>query len=163
MSTMHAIVVFQEDFFKHGKGLRPMILNDVADRIGMDISTVMRVGNGKYVQTHFGVFELKYFFSEGLETESGEEVSSREVKKLLQNIVDNEDKEKPFSDQVLTDKLREKGFKVARRTVSKYRESMQIPVDRLRRQLIWPRFTWVEVNCLPGYQIGQITNFGHSV
>ncbi|HLR90121.1 MAG TPA: RNA polymerase factor sigma-54 [Balneolaceae bacterium] len=136
MSTMRAIVAFQEDFFKHGKGLRPMILNDVADRIGMDISTVSRVVNGKYVQTHFGVFELKYFFSEGLETESGEEVSSREVKKLLQNIVDNEDKEKPFSDQVLTDKLREKGFKVARRTVSKYRESMQIPVARLRRQLL---------------------------
>src|SRR5690625_3931441 len=81
MSTMRAIVAFQEYFFKHGKGLRPMILNDVADRIGIDISTVSRVVNGKYVQTHFGVFELKYFFSEGLETESGEEVSSREVKK----------------------------------------------------------------------------------
>lgn len=136
MSTMRTIVAFQEDFFKHGKGLRPMILNDVADRIGMDISTISRVVNGKYVQTHFGVFELKYFFSEGLETESGEEVSSREVKKLLQNMIDNEDKEKPYSDQLLTDKLKEKGFKVARRTVSKYRESMQIPIARLRRQLL---------------------------
>src|SRR5690625_8038557 len=102
----------------------------------MDISTVTRVLNGKYVLTHFGVFELKYFSSEGLETESGEEVSSREVKKLLQNIDDNEDKEKPFSDQILTNKLREKVLKVARRTVSKYRKNMQIPVARLQRQLI---------------------------
>ena len=136
METMRTIVALQEDFFKRGEGLKPMILKDVADRIEMDISTVSRVVNGKYVQTNFGVFELKYFFSEGLETESGEEISSREVKKLLENIIDSEDKEKPFSDQILTNKLREKGFKVARRTVSKYRESMQIPVARLRRQLL---------------------------
>lgn len=136
MGTMRTIVALQEDFFKHGEGLKPMILKDVADQIEMDISTVSRVVNGKYVQTNFGVFELKYFFSEGLETESGEEISSREVKKLLQNIIDNEDKEKPFSDQILTNKLKEEGFKVARRTVSKYRESMQIPVARLRRQLL---------------------------
>jgi RNA polymerase sigma-54 factor len=136
MKTMKTIVSLQEDFFKHGEGLKPMILKDVAERIEMDISTVSRVVNGKYVQTHFGVFELKYFFSEGLETDSGEDVSSREVKKILQDVIDNEDKNKPHSDQALTDLLKEKGYKVARRTVSKYRESLQIPVARLRKQII---------------------------
>ncbi|PKD42903.1 RNA polymerase factor sigma-54 [Rhodohalobacter barkolensis] len=136
MKTMRTIVSLQEDFFKHGDGLKPMILKDVADRIKMDISTVSRVVNGKYVQTNFGVYELKYFFSEGLETESGEDVSSREVKNVLQEIIDNEDKKKPYSDQALTNLLKEKGYKVARRTVSKYREQLQLPVARLRKQII---------------------------
>lgn len=136
MKTMKAIVSLQEDFFKYGEGLRPMILKDIAERIEMDISTISRVVNGKYVQTGFGVFELKYFFSEGLETDSGEDVSSREVKNLLQSIIDSEDKSKPLSDQALTKMLKEKGYKVARRTVSKYRENLQIPVARLRKQII---------------------------
>ncbi|WP_372906272.1 RNA polymerase sigma-54 factor, partial [Rhodohalobacter sp.] len=136
MKTMRTIVSLQEDFFKHGDGLKPMILKDVAERINMDISTVSRVVNGKYVQTNFGVYELKYFFSEGLETESGEDVSSREVKNVLQDIIDNEDKQKPYSDQALTNMLKEKGYKVARRTVSKYREQLQLPVARLRKQII---------------------------
>lgn len=136
MRTMRTIVALQDEFFKYGEGLRPMILKDVAERIGMDISTISRVVNGKYVQTNFGVYELKYFFSEGLETESGEDVSSREVKNILQDVIDHEDKQKPLSDQALTKILRQKGYKVARRTVSKYREKMQIPVARLRRQIL---------------------------
>lgn len=136
MKTMRTIVALQEDFFKHGEGLRPMILKDVAERIKMDISTVSRVVNGKYVQTNFGVYELKYFFSEGLETESGEDVSSREVKNVLQDVIDNENKKKPYSDQALTEILKKKGYKVARRTVSKYRENLQIPVARLRKQIV---------------------------
>ncbi len=136
MKTMRTIVALQEDFFKHGEGLKPMILKDVAERINMDISTVSRVVNGKYVQTNFGVYELKYFFSEGLETESGEDVSSREVKNILADVIQNENKKKPYSDQALTEILKEKGYKVARRTVSKYRENLQIPVARLRKQII---------------------------
>ncbi len=136
MNTMKTMVALQEDFFKYGDGLKPMILKDVAERIGMDISTVSRVVNGKYVQTNFGVYELKYFFNEGLETESGEEVSNREVKNILQTIIDDEDKRSPFSDQALADALNEKGYKVARRTVSKYREQLNEPVARLRRQII---------------------------
>ena len=106
------------------------------ERVNLDISTISRVVNGKYVQTHFGVFELKYFFSEGIETDSGEEVSSTEVKNAVQDIVDNENKKKPKSDQAIADELKEKGFKVARRTVSKYREQLNIPVARLRKQII---------------------------
>lgn len=136
MNIMKTIVALQEDFFKYGEGLKPMILKDVAERIGMDISTVSRVVNGKYVQTHFGVYELKYFFNEGLETDSGEEVSNREVKNILQNLIDNEDKQKPYSDQEITDMLNEKGYKVARRTVSKYREQLNEPVARMRKQVI---------------------------
>ncbi|MEX2600408.1 MAG: RNA polymerase factor sigma-54 [Balneolaceae bacterium] len=135
MRTMQTIVALQEEFFTYGEGLKPMILKDVAERVNLDISTISRVVNGKYVQTSFGVFELKYFFTEGLETESGEDVSSREVKNLLQDMIDGEDKTKPLSDQALTDRLIEKGFKVARRTVSKYREQLNIPVARLRRQI----------------------------
>lgn len=135
MNTMKTIVALQEDFFKHGEGLKPMILKDIAERVNLDISTISRVVNGKYVQTHFGVFELKYFFSEGLETESGEEVSSREVKSTLQEIVDNEDKQNPLSDQALAEKLKDKGYKIARRTISKYREQLNIPVARLRKQI----------------------------
>jgi RNA polymerase sigma-54 factor len=136
MNIMKTIVALQEDFFKYGENLRPMILKDVAERIGMDISTVSRVVNGKYVQTHFGVYELKYFFNEGLETDSGEEVSNREVKNVLQNIIDKENKRSPYSDQKLTDMLNEKGYKVARRTVSKYREQLNLPVARMRKQVI---------------------------
>jgi RNA polymerase sigma-54 factor len=136
MNTMQTIVALQENFFKHGEGLKPMILKDIAERVNLDISTISRVVNGKYVQTHFGVFELKYFFSEGLETESGEEVSSREVKNAVQDIVDNENKNKPLSDQAISDLLKEDGYKVARRTVSKYREKLNIPVARLRKQIM---------------------------
>jgi RNA polymerase sigma-54 factor len=135
--VMDAIVQLQEDFFRYGEGnLKPMILQDVADIIEMDISTVSRVVNGKYVQTEWGVYELKYFFSEGLETVDGEEVSNKEVKAILQRIVDNEDKSNPMSDQKLADALEEKGFKIARRTVSKYRKQLSIPVARLRKQIV---------------------------
>ena len=135
--VMDAIVQLQEDFFRYGEGnLKPMILQDVAEIIDMDISTVSRVVNGKYVQTEWGVYELKYFFSEGLETTSGEEVSNKEVKAILQDIVDNEDKSSPMSDQKLADALEERGFKIARRTVSKYRKQLGIPVARLRKEIV---------------------------
>jgi RNA polymerase sigma-54 factor len=135
--VMDAIVQLQEDFFRHGEGhLKPMILQDVAEIIDMDISTVSRVVNGKYVQTEWGVYELKYFFSEGLETVDGEEVSNKEVKAELQRIVDAEDKTDPMSDQELADALEEKGFKIARRTVSKYRKHLGIPVARLRKEIV---------------------------
>jgi RNA polymerase sigma-54 factor len=137
MLVMDAIVQLQEDFFRYGEGnLKPMILKDVAEIIDMDISTVSRVVNGKYVQTEWGVYELKYFFSEGLETVDGEEVSNKEVKAILQEIVDNEDKTDPLSDQKLADRLEEKGFKIARRTVSKYRKQLGIPVARLRKEIV---------------------------
>jgi RNA polymerase sigma-54 factor len=136
MNTMQTIVSLQEDFFKYGDGLKPMILKDIAERVSLDISTISRVVNGKYVQTDFGVFELKYFFSEGLETDDGEEVSNRVVKKFLSEIIDGEDKNKPLSDQELSEELKKRGFRVARRTVSKYREQLNQPVARLRRQII---------------------------
>lgn len=136
MNVMKTMVALQEDFFKYGDNLKPMILKDIAERIGMDISTISRVVNGKYVQTNFGVYELKYFFNEALETESGEEVSNREVKNALQEIIDNEDKRNPLSDQHLADQLNEQGYKVARRTVSKYREQLNEPVARLRKQIV---------------------------
>jgi len=136
MKTMRTIVNLQEEFFKYGEGLRPMILKDIAERVGMDISTISRVVNGKYVQTPFGVFELKYFFSEGLQTDSGEEVSSHEVKNLLLELVESEDKSSPLSDQELAEILQKKGFHVARRTVSKYREKLNLPVARLRKQIL---------------------------
>jgi len=135
--VMDAIVQLQEDFFRYGEGnLKPMILKDVAEIIDMDISTVSRVVNGKYVQTEWGVYELKYFFSEGLETVDGEEVSNKEVKAELQRIVDAEDKTDPMSDSALADALEETGFKIARRTVSKYRKQLGIPVARLRREIV---------------------------
>ncbi|PTM16154.1 MAG: RNA polymerase sigma-54 factor [Bacteroidetes bacterium] len=133
--TMSAIVQLQQDFFRYGEPIRPMILKDVAEIIQMDISTVSRVVNGKYVQTRFGVYELKYLFSESLETEDGEDVSTREVKKILQQMMDDEDKSSPLSDQKLADGLAEQGYKVARRTVTKYREQMHYPVARLRKQI----------------------------
>ena len=137
LKVMQAIVEIQEEFFKYGEGyLKPMILKDIAEKIHMDISTVSRVVNGKYVQTDFGVYELKYFFSEGLSTESGEDISNKEVKAIIQNIIENEDKQKPLSDQKIAKMLEEKGFKIARRTVTKYREQLGIPVARLRKEIV---------------------------
>lgn len=137
LSTMGTIMRYQEDFFLTGDEtmLKPMILKDIADRTGLDISTVSRVANSKYVQTEFGPYKLKYFFSESLSTESGEEVSTREVKKILQDIIEVENKRKPLSDESLTKMLQEKGYNIARRTVAKYREQMNIPVARLRKEL----------------------------
>ncbi|MEM1041594.1 MAG: RNA polymerase factor sigma-54 [Bacteroidota bacterium] len=137
IKVMNAIVELQEDFFREGEGnLKPMILKDVAERIGMDISTISRVVNGKYVQTEWGVYELKYFFSEGLSTESGEEISNKEVKAIIERIVAEEDKEKPLSDQKIASMLEERGFKIARRTVTKYREQLGVPVARLRKEIV---------------------------
>jgi len=135
--TMNAILRYQEDYFRNGDEtrLKPMILKDVAEMTGLDISTVSRVASSKYIQTHFGIFPLKYFFSEGLQTESGEEVSTREIKKILQECIDNEDKRKPLTDETLTEILQEKGYHIARRTVAKYREQLNIPVARLRKEI----------------------------
>lgn len=135
LTVMTTIVALQERFFRQGENLRPMILKDVADRVGMDISTISRVVNGKYVQTAFGVFELKYFFNEGLETESGEDVSNRELKNLVAELIGKEDKSKPLSDDAIAAMLAERGFKVARRTVTKYREQLGIAVARLRKEM----------------------------
>lgn len=136
-NTMHAIVQRQRDFFLTGDetNLKPMILKDIAEVTGLDISTVSRVANSKYVQTEFGTFLLKFFFSEGMATDSGEEVSTREVKKILSDLVEGEDKRKPLSDDILTEMLQQKGYNIARRTVAKYREQMNIPVARLRKEL----------------------------
>lgn len=137
MSTMQAIVEIQRDFFLTGdeSTLKPMILRDVAERSGFDISTISRASNSKYVQTNFGVFPLKYFFSESLQNDSGEEISSREIKRILQDFVNNEDKRKPLSDEKLCDMLQDKGYVIARRTVAKYREQLSIPVARLRKEI----------------------------
>ena len=135
--TMQAIVDHQHDYFLSGDetDLRPMILKDIADVVQMDISTVSRVANSKYVQTPYGTFLLKSFFSESLTTETGEEVSSREVKKILQEAIEGEDKRKPLSDEKLGQVLNAKGYNIARRTVAKYREQLGIPVARLRKEL----------------------------
>lgn len=137
LKTMRAIVDFQYDFFLEGDEtkLKPMILKDIASMINMDISTVSRVASSKAVQTDFGIFPLKYFFSEGITTDSGEEVSSREVKQIIKDIIDGEDKNKPYSDDKLEKILNEKGYNIARRTVAKYREQLNIPVARLRKEL----------------------------
>ncbi len=137
LNTMTAIMEYQYNFFLDGdeRSLRPMILKDIAEMIHMDISTVSRVANSKSAQTEFGVFPLKYFFSEGISTESGEDVSSREVKHILKTLIDGEDKQKPLSDDKLEQLLKDKGYKIARRTVAKYREQMAIPVARLRKEL----------------------------
>jgi len=136
MKVMRAIVDLQMEFFLHGPNhIRPMIYKDVAERIGMDISTVCRVVNGKYAQTDYGTFELRYFFSEKLETTSGEEVSTKIVKSRIQALIDAEDKSKPLSDDAISREMEDAGFYVARRTVAKYREQMNIPVARLRRAL----------------------------
>lgn len=135
--TMEAIVVLQSEFFLTGDEtkLRPMILKDVAEHSGYDISTVSRVGNSKYVQTNFGVFSLKYFFSESTQNESGEEISTREVKKIMKETIDAEDKHSPVTDEMLSKLLKEKGYRLARRTVAKYREQLGIPVARLRKEI----------------------------
>lgn len=135
--TMQAIITLQHDFFISGDetSLKPMILKDVAEKTGLDISTISRVANSKFVQTEFGSFRLKYFFSESLSTESGEEVSTREVKHILQDMILSEDKQSPLSDDNLTEMLQAKGYNIARRTVAKYRELLNIPVARLRKEL----------------------------
>ena len=137
IKTMNAIMNYQYDYFLTGdeRKLRPMILKDIADQVQMDISTVSRVANSKYVQTEFGTFLLKSFFSEGIQTESGEEVSNREVKKILEECISNEDKKHPLADEKLAEILKENGYNIARRTVAKYREQLNIPVARLRKEL----------------------------
>jgi RNA polymerase sigma-54 factor len=137
LSTMQTIVEYQKEFFLTGEDtdLRPMILKDIAERTFLDISTVSRVANSKFVQTEFGTYRLKFFFSESLVTDSGEEVSTREVKKILSNLIEEESKQRPLSDEKLTELLQEKGYNIARRTVAKYREQLNIPVARLRKEL----------------------------
>lgn len=137
LKTMKAIIDFQYEFFLDGDEtkLKPMILKDIAQMINMDISTVSRVASSKAIQTDFGIFILKYFFSEGIATDSGEEVSSREVKQIIKDIIEAENKEKPYSDDKLEKILNEKGYNIARRTVAKYREQLNIPVARLRKEL----------------------------
>jgi RNA polymerase sigma-54 factor len=139
-STIHRVVEsilkHQREFFEKGKEyLKPMVLKDIAEDVNLDISTVSRVTSGKYVQTEFGVFELKYFFSERMETIDGEEVSNKLIKGKIKEIIEKENPKKPFNDQVISEMLREHGFLVARRTVAKYREQMMIPVARLRRKI----------------------------
>jgi RNA polymerase sigma-54 factor len=135
--TMKAILDYQQDFFREGDEtlLKPMILKDIAEIVNLDISTVSRVANSKYVQTPFGTFLLKSFFSESMQTESGEEVSTREIKKILSDCINEEEKTKPLTDDQLTEILKEKGYNIARRTVAKYREQLKIPVARLRKEL----------------------------
>jgi len=135
--TMNAILEYQKDYFAEGDDtkLKPMILKDVAEMTGLDISTVSRVANSKYIQTHFGIFPLKFFFSEGMQTDAGDEVSTREIKRILQECLGNEDKRKPLTDEKLTEILQEKGYQIARRTVAKYREQLNIPVARMRKEI----------------------------
>lgn len=137
LSTMSAIMNHQYNFFLTGDetDLKPMILKDIAEKTNLDISTVSRVANSKFVQTEFGTYRLKFFFSESLSTDSGEEVSTREVKKILSDFIEGEDKKHPLSDERLTELLQEKGYNIARRTVAKYREQLNIPVARLRKEL----------------------------
>jgi len=137
LHTMNAILDYQQEYFYEGDEtrMRPMILKDIADITDLDISTISRVVNSKYIQTHFGIYPLKYFFSEGMQTESGEEVSTREIKKILQDCIDIEDKKKPLTDDRLSAILNEKGYQIARRTVAKYREQLGQPVARLRKEL----------------------------
>ena len=134
---MDAILDIQQEYFLSGDEtkLKPMILKDVAERVGLDISTISRVANSKYVQTPYGTFLVKTFFSESLSTESGEEVSTREVKKILKDLIGDEDKRKPITDEKLATALKEKGYNIARRTVAKYREQLGIPVARLRKEI----------------------------
>jgi len=137
LNTMEAIMNYQHAFFVSGEetDLRPMILKHIAEETNLDISTVSRVANSKFVQTEFGTYRLKFFFSESLQTDSGEEVSTREVKKILSDIIEGEDKKHPYSDEKLTEMLQEKGYNIARRTVAKYREQLNISVARLRKEL----------------------------
>ena len=136
-STMRAIIDYQHDYFMDGdeSHLKPMVLKDIAEVTGFDISTISRVVNSKYIETHFGIYPLKYFFSEGLENQAGEEVSTRELKKALQECVDGEDKRKPLTDDQLVEEMNRKGYKVARRTIAKYRDQLGIAKARLRKEL----------------------------
>lgn len=136
-NTMKAILDFQHDFFMDGDEakLKPMVLKNIAEKTGLDISTISRVVNCKYIQTNFGVYPLKYFFSEGMKTESGDEVSTREIKKVLSESIAAEDKKKPLTDEELVNVLSQKGYKVARRTVAKYREQLNIPIARMRKEI----------------------------
>ncbi|MDX9848678.1 MAG: RNA polymerase factor sigma-54 [Tenuifilaceae bacterium] len=137
MFTMQAIIEYQEEYFRTADEtkLRPMILKDIAEKTGLDISTISRVANSKYIQTNFGILSLKFFFSEGMQNDSGEEVSTKEIKKILQDCIEAEEKRRPLTDEKLTDILKEKGYPIARRTVAKYREQLGIPVARLRKEL----------------------------
>lgn len=137
LATMTAIVNFQKEFFIEGDEvfLKPMVLKDIADITGYDISTISRVSNSKYVQTEFGVFPVKYFFSESMINKSGEEISTREIKKVMQEVIDNEDKRNPLNDDKLVKALKERGYLIARRTAAKYREQLNIPVARLRKEI----------------------------
>ncbi len=136
-NTMRAILDFQRDFFLYGDEtrLKPMVLKNIAEKTGLDISTVSRVVSSKYIQTNFGVYSLKYFFSEGLKTDSGNEVSTREIKKVLSEIIEAEDKSSPLTDEELVTSLAEKGYPVARRTIAKYREQLNIPIARMRKEI----------------------------
>ena len=137
MRTMQTILDYQQEYFKDGdkSKLRPMILKDIADRTGLDVSTISRVVNSKYVQTQFGIILLKSLFSEAMQTASGGEVSSYEIKNILRSCIDDEDKRRPLTDETLMDILNSKGYRIARRTVAKYREMLGIPVARLRKQI----------------------------
>lgn len=137
MYTMEAIMKFQKEYFLTGDEtkIKPMILKDISDRIGMDISTVSRVANSKYVATPYGTFLIKDLFSESLTNEDGEEVSTREIKRILQDVIAEENKKKPLTDEKLTEILKEKGYPIARRTIAKYREQLSIPVARLRKEI----------------------------
>jgi RNA polymerase sigma-54 factor len=135
LTTMQAIIDLQRPFFLEGDEtlLKPMILKDIAERAKLDVSTISRVSNSKYVQTNYGIFPLRFFFSDGYTTEEGEELSVREIKHFLEECVANENKENPYNDDELADMLREKGYPIARRTVAKYRQQLNIPTSRLRR------------------------------
>ena len=137
LTTMQAIMEYQKEYFLSGDdaNMRPMILKDIAEKVNLDISTISRVANSKYVQTNYGIFPLKYFFSESMSKDTGEEVSTREVKRILQDAVEGEDKRKPLTDEKLMNLLKQKGYPIARRTVAKYREQLNIPVARLRKEL----------------------------
>jgi RNA polymerase sigma-54 factor len=137
LATMTAIVEYQKAFFIEGDEtfLKPMILKDIADMTGYDISTISRVSNSKYIQTEFGVFSVKYFFSESMTNDSGEEISTKEIKKILQDCINSEEKSKPLNDDALVEVLKTKGYVIARRTVAKYREQLNIPVARMRKEI----------------------------
>ncbi|MFI5252773.1 MAG: RNA polymerase factor sigma-54 [Bacteroidota bacterium] len=135
LRVMNTILELQREFFETGENLKPMIYKDIAEIIGMDISTISRVVNGKYVQTEYGVFELRYFFSDSIRTTAGEEISNKEVKKTIKDIIDRENPDRPYSDDRIAEMLRADGLNIARRTIAKYREAMKIPVARLRRKI----------------------------
>jgi len=135
MNVMRAIIEKQRLFFETGENLKPMIYKNIAEIISMDISTISRVVNGKYVQTEYGVYELRHFFSDKLTTSTGEEVSNKEVKKMIREIIESEDPNHPLSDDRIAEMLNKNGLNIARRTVAKYREAMKIPVARLRRKI----------------------------